>query len=223
MTQPNGRPARLMRLTERERRFAEAYVAGPTAGNATASVRAAGYRLKDDNTAGSWGSQLLKKPRVLAYLIELRRAQVARAAEELVPWRRLLPAAQALQMEAIETARQALAELGVRDPATGKLVLDLGKVTGPIVGLLKAGLEASETVEAYGIGRPIMRSEIGEPGEFAERDLEQQVAEIREHLAFLQAAGIDLLPVDVPRLAPPSPERDDGQDPGTNDGQEDGP
>jgi phage terminase small subunit len=44
-------------LSERERRFVEAYM-GPAAGNATAAARLAGY---SDKTAGSQASRLLKK------------------------------------------------------------------------------------------------------------------------------------------------------------------
>lgn len=47
-------------LSERERRFVEAYM-GPAAGNATEAARLAGYSAK---TAGSQGSRLLKKANI---------------------------------------------------------------------------------------------------------------------------------------------------------------
>lgn len=179
-----------MGLTDLQRKFAEAYTLGPTAGNATGSVRAAGYAVASDNSAGSLGSQLLKDPEVKAEIIRLRMLVTAKAAAHAVPWQRLVPAAQALQMEAVEAARATLAQLKGSDDAP----IQLERVNGPLVGLIKAGLEAAETIEAYGIGKPITRTETGAPGEFEQHDLSRTIAEVRDTLALLQAAGIELTP-----------------------------
>jgi len=72
-------------LTERKLRFIELHTTGPTAGNGSASVRAAGYNPKDDNSAASMASQLLAEAEVRDYRNLPLLARRAAAVKHLEP------------------------------------------------------------------------------------------------------------------------------------------
>lgn len=73
--------ARNLKLTKRERAFAEAYASGPTEGNGTNSARAAGYSGPDPALASAaW--QVLKRLKVQTYLAELKGAAVVKASRK---------------------------------------------------------------------------------------------------------------------------------------------
>lgn len=171
-----------MGLTEKMQRFAEHYVTGETAGNATESVLRAGYGCKDRESAGALGAQLLRKPDVAEYIATLRAQRQVSFVQRMRPWQELVPEAQALEREAIALARKKVAELSD----------DGRKPSSAEAGLIRAGLEAAELVQAYGLGKPIHRIEQGEPGDFYERDLNEMLAEVREYVLVLRELGIDV-------------------------------
>jgi phage terminase small subunit len=58
-------------LSEKERRFVEAYM-GAAAGNAAEAVRLAGYKNKTAQAAATQGSALLRKPHIAAAVLKLQ-------------------------------------------------------------------------------------------------------------------------------------------------------
>lgn len=213
-------------LTPLQIEFCHLYALGPNAGNGTKSVREAGYKVESDEAAAAMASELLTRPDVRMYLGLLYAERRAGRIIQSRPWDALLPSAQALQMEVIEAARDAVASMrfaeererpapspeallgpegftanppdpdgaeeeegqGLPDPERPGLNPKL--VTGPLVHLIKAGLEAAEIIEAYSLGKPVTRAEQGDPGAFKEQGLRETVAEIRESMELFEAAGM---------------------------------
>lgn len=196
-------------LTPLQIEFCHQFVHGPNAGNGAKCIRDAGYAVDSENAAAAMASELLAREDIKRYLallyLERRAGRVVRSR----PWEQLLPAAQALQMEVIEAGRDAIASLRGEALAKGadgdqsagddeRGGLNPEAVTGPMVNLIKAALDAAELVEAYAIGRPVTRTEQGSPGAFKDQGLKETVEEIRESVALLEAAGLAGL------ISPPS-------------------
>lgn len=184
-------------LTDREVRFAELYVEGECAGNATECAMRV-YDCKSRDSARALGSQVLARPAVAEYLSLLRLRRRVSVAQRAKPFEELLPEARALQEDAIRAGREALREI------------ERGAEPSPArVGLVRAGLEAAELAHHYALGKPIHRTEQGTPGEFEHRELSELLHEAREYVAALRELGIDLLgagPYDaVPTDAPLPP------------------
>lgn len=227
-------------LTPLQIEFCNLYVAGPNAGNGTRCIRDAGYKVESDEAAAAMASELLDRPDVRVYLALLYAERRAGRVIQSRPWERMLPAAQALQMEAIEVARDAIASMrysgpGQQMPPTPEALLgpagfaanppnpdgvveeeqavsdtrpglNPNLVTGPLVNLIKAGLEAAQRIEEYAIGKPITRTEQGAPGAFKEQGLRETVDEIRESMGLLEAGGVLglLMPGSEPLLLQPA-------------------
>lgn len=97
-------------LTKKRLAFATAYVSGETAGNAKRSAMAAGY---PERSASVTASRLLKDPRVLSFVANLRARLVStpvvppkveqraetKAVNEAKPWLELVPLAQRALLE----------------------------------------------------------------------------------------------------------------------------
>lgn len=66
------RPPSLAKLTEKQRRFVDAYQ-GEAAGNATQAAKLAGYK-GNDNTVSSIATENLQKPAIIQALAELRKS-----------------------------------------------------------------------------------------------------------------------------------------------------
>jgi hypothetical protein len=194
-------------LTPLQIEFCHQYAHGPEAGNGAKCIGAAGYAVGSPGAAAAMASELLARDDVRRYLALLYAERRAGRVLQARPWERLLPAAQALQLEVIEAGRDAVAHLRGRSEGARKLGdgdredldgegetlqegLNPALVTGPMVNLIRAALDAAETVEAYAVGRPVTRTEQGAPGAFKEQGLRETVTEIRESMALLEAAGL---------------------------------
>lgn len=95
-------------LTDRERKFAEAWAADPEH-NGTHAARAAGYK-GEAPTLGVTASRLLRKPNVAAYIAELRSEAIAKVEDE--------------RQGTVATLAEALQH------ATGVMRLDVSRVLG---------------------------------------------------------------------------------------------
>lgn len=221
----NGRQLPGSGMTPLQIEFCHLYAFGPNAGNGAACIGEAGYKAGTKEAAAAMASELLTRDDIRTYLALLYAERRAGRVIQSRPWEKMLPAAQALQMEVIEVARDAVASLRAAKPQTQpkptpeallgpagftgsppnpdgvpeeqeeraeaeRPGLDPNKVNGPLVNLIKAGLEAAELVESYAIGRPVTRTEQGAPGDFKDQGLKETVAEIRESLQLMEAANV---------------------------------
>lgn len=75
----------MQELNDRQRRFAELYVASPLAGKQCECVRAAGYNPTDGESASAMGHRLKENPRVRAYIEKLIAQNITAAAKQLLP------------------------------------------------------------------------------------------------------------------------------------------
>ena len=209
-------------LTDMQTRALYHFSVGPTRHNIPAALAAAGYELTAEDGKSLW-NELISRPAAVEYLGALAIERAERVPAELRPWDSMLPLAQTLQIASMTTALDVLAQLRAprEDAGDGdksetpagsnldhsRLPLKFERVTGPVANLVRVGIKAAETVEAYAIGKPITRLEQGQPGEFETLDYEEALKELGEHVDTLRSLGAlpEIEPGEEKNTIPPSP------------------
>ncbi|WNY26208.1 hypothetical protein MsAc7_17810 [Methanolapillus millepedarum] len=121
------------KITEKQKKFAEYYVKD---GNATQAYKMAGYRSKNDQTAGSCAAKLLKKPLILHEIDkirqEIRKNRIATAIELQEFWTEKMKYAEDPrdQLKASELLAKALGMFRDNEPHASPpiIVIDVGNM-----------------------------------------------------------------------------------------------